>query len=133
LLGAPDDGHLNFLLAKAYLKQGDYRQAALVAKNTLAKLDSSQRQLKAGLLNLVGLSHLYCGRDPLAKETFKQALEADAGMAAARINLAGLYRHYGHGEKAAELLNNASATDLDSDEIHPRLGAVFNELVMVSP
>ena len=132
LIKSPDDGHLNFKLAKVYLKHGDYRQAALVAKNALAKLDSGQRRLKAHLLNLLGLAHLYSGRDPLAKETFKQALEADRGLASARINLAGLYRHYGHGEKAAELLNQTSTVDLDPEGIHPRLGAVYNELVMVN-
>ncbi len=131
LLNAPDDGHLQFQLAKHYMKAGDFRQAGLVAKNALPKLDSGQRHIKAELLNLVGLTHLYCGRDPLAKETFKRALEADESLSAARTNLAGIYRHYGHGDKVSDLLKNVSHTNTDSDSIHPRLGAIYNELVMV--
>ncbi len=130
LLNAPDDLQLQATLAKAYLRQGDYRQAALVARNALPKLGGQQRRLKAELLNLVGLTQLSCGKDAMAKETFKRALEADPGLACARLNLAGLYRYYGHGEKAADLMQDANLTDLDREGIHPRIGAIYNELVM---
>ena len=132
LLASPDDVQLQLSLAKIYMKHGDFRQAALVAQNALPKLGGDQRALKAELLNLVGLSHLYCGKDPLAKETFKRALEANDQLAAARVNLAGIYRHYGHGEKAAELMRSASLMNLDRDSVHPRVGAVYNELVMLA-
>jgi tetratricopeptide (TPR) repeat protein len=123
LLKTPDDVKLQLKLAKAYLRQGDYRQSALVAKNALPKIKSNQRSLKAELLNLVGVTHLYCGKDPLAKETFKRALDADNGLEAARVNLAGLYRHYGHEAKAAELMKDTSPMNLDRESVHPRLGA----------
>lgn len=130
LLKTPDDAQLQLALAKAYLKKGDYRQSALVAKNVLPKLNGNQRRLRAELLNLVGVTHLYCGKDPLAKETFKKALAADDRLDAARVNLAGLYRHYGHQDRAADLIKDVSPTNLDREVVHPRTGAIFNELVM---
>ncbi len=132
LLETPDDESLQLQLASIYMEKGDYQQAGLVARNALPKLDRGQKQTKAKLLNLVGLSHLYCGKDQLAKETFKRALEADERLASARMNLAGIYRHYGHLEKAADLLKNISPTNAEKGSVHPRLGAVYNELAMAS-
>ena len=126
LLKTPDNNNLQLELAKVYLKQGDYRQSQLIVKNTLPKISGGQGQLKADLLNVLGLSHLYCGRDPLAKEIFKQSLDADQNLAAARVNLAGLYQHYGHKDKAQELMQGASLTNLDRDGIHPQIGANYN-------
>ncbi len=130
LLKTPDDSQMQFELAKAYLRQGDFRQAALIAQNALAKINTGQRALKANLLNLLGMSQLYCGRDPLAKETFKRALAADKGLAAAKVNLAGIYRHYGHTDKAAELMRTGPFMNLDREAIHPQLGAIYNEYSM---
>jgi tetratricopeptide (TPR) repeat protein len=130
LLKSPESHDLQLELAKAYLKHGDYRQASLIAKNTLPKLNGSQGRLKANLLNVVGLSHLYCGRDPLAKETFKRALDADQHLAAAKINLAGIFQHYGHRDKAMDLMADASKKHVDRDGIHPQIGANYNEYVM---
>jgi tetratricopeptide (TPR) repeat protein len=130
LLKSSDNHTLQLELAQAYLKHGDYRQAALIAKSALPKLNGGQKQLKADLLNLVGLTHLYSGRDALAKETFKEALKADRNLAAARINLAGLYKHYGHGDKAAQLITGAPMSNIDHDAIHPQIGANIHEYVM---
>jgi cellulose synthase operon protein C len=130
LLKKPEESQLQFELAKAYLRQKDFRQAALVAQNALSKINPSQRALKANLLNLLGMAHLYCGHDPQAKETFKRALEADEGLDTARINLAGIYRHYGHNDKAAELMKTAHPANLDREGIHPRIGAIYNEYSM---
>jgi Tfp pilus assembly protein PilF len=102
----------------------------LIAKNTLPKLNGSQGRLKANLLNVVGLSQLYCGRDALAKETFKRALDADQNLAAARINLAGIYQHYGHGDKAADLMADVTIKHVDRDGIHPQIGENYNEFFM---
>jgi cellulose synthase operon protein C len=130
LLASPKDSRLQFELAKAYLKKRDFRQAALVAQNCLNKLDGGQRALKAELLNLLGLAYLDSGQDPLAKETFKRALAADSSLAAAKVNLAGIYRHYGHRAKAAELMRNGPFMNLDREAIHPQLGAIYNEYSM---
>jgi tetratricopeptide (TPR) repeat protein len=130
LLKTPNDVELKLALAKAYLKKGDFRQSALVAKDALPKLNGKQRRLKAELLNLVGVTHMYSGKDPLAKEAFKRALAADDRLEAARINLAGLYRHYGHKERAADLVKHISTTNLNREDVHPRAGALYNELVM---
>jgi cellulose synthase operon protein C len=130
LLVSPKDSRLQFELAKAYLKKGDFRQAGLIAQNCLNKLDGGQRALKAELLNLLGLAYLDSGQDPLAKETFKRALAADPALAAAKVNLAGLYRHYGHDTKAAELMKTGPFMNLDREAIHPQLGAIYNEYSM---
>jgi tetratricopeptide (TPR) repeat protein len=130
LLKNPEDCQLQFELAKAYTKLGDYRQAGLVAQNALAKLKPGQSSLKAQLLNLLGMSQLSSEQDALAKETFKRALDADQGLAAARVNLAGIYRHYGHNDKAAELIRSTAPANIDRDAIHPRIGAINNEFSM---
>jgi hypothetical protein len=119
LLDAPEDCPLQLQLARAYLKMGDYTQAGLVAKNALPKIRSDQRRLKADFYNLVGLTHLYGGRDPLAKESFKMALKSDNRLAAARLNLAGVLRHYGHEDKASALLQEGIWSNPDPDSIHP--------------
>lgn len=130
LLKSPDAYDLWLELAKAYLKHGDYRQSTLIVKTTLPKLNGSQGPLKANLLNVLGLSHLYSGRDPLAKDTFKRALDADSGNAAVRINLAGLYQFYGHKEKAADLMQGTSLINVDRESVHPQIGANENAYVM---
>jgi TolA-binding protein len=131
-LAAPDDKHLQFQLATLIMDKGDYRQAALIARNALTKLDRGNRRMKAELLNLLGLAYLYDGEDPLAKETFKRALETDEQLASARMNLAGIYRHYGHTQKASELLKNLRPPYPDQGSVHPRLGALTNEPVMAN-
>jgi tetratricopeptide (TPR) repeat protein len=130
LLASPKDSSLQFELAKAYLKKRDFRQAGLVAQNCLNKLDGGQKALRAELLNLLGLSYLDSGQDPLAKETFKRALAIDPSLAAAKVNLAGIYRHYGHGAKATELMKKGPFMNLDREAIHPQLGAIYNEYSM---
>ncbi|MBW2366285.1 MAG: tetratricopeptide repeat protein [Deltaproteobacteria bacterium] len=135
LLRSPKDDTLQFELAKAYLKRNDYRQAALIAQNTLSGLDVGHGDLKAKLLNLIGISRLDCGEDPLAKDTFKRALKADADLTVARINLAGLFHHYGHRRQAAALcagIDNAFASQPNADGIHPRAGALFNEIMQTN-
>jgi hypothetical protein len=133
LLRSPKDSKLQFELAKAYMKKGDFRQSALVAQNCLSKLDGSRRSLKAELLNLLGLAYLDSEQDPLAKDTFKRALAADPSLAAAKVNLAGIYRHYGHGAKAAELMKTGPFMNLDHEAIHPQLGAIYHEYSMQTP
>ncbi len=127
LLETPDDHQLQLSLAESYLQKGDYRQASLIAKNVLAKLPGSQGQLKARLFNVLGLTHLYSGHDSLAKENFRRALDADDKLDEARVNLAGIYRHYGHHEKAAELMKNASTRNVHRGGVHSGIGVSFNE------
>jgi TolA-binding protein len=133
LLLSPKDSQLQFELAKAYMKKGDFRQCALIAQNCLGKIEGSRQSLKAELLNLLGLAYLDSEQDPLAKETFKRALTVDPSLAAAKVNLAGIYRHYGHSAKAADLMKTGPFMNLDREAIHPQLGAIYNEYSMHSP
>jgi hypothetical protein len=123
LLETPEDRQLQLRLAKAYLKMGDHPQAGLIAKSALPRVDKNQRRLKAELHNLVGLSHLYSGRDQLAKESFKMALKTDSRLPAARLNLAGVYRYYGHDDKASSLMQEGIMANPDPDSIHPGFSA----------
>jgi thioredoxin-like negative regulator of GroEL len=133
LLTSPDDAGLQLELAQAYLSKGDYLQAGLIAQNALSKLAEKKGGLRAELLNLIGMVRLNAGQDPLARDAFKQALSADSGLVAARINLAGLYSHYGHSEKASALmegLDTGAVSVSDTGSIYPRAGAYINEYAM---
>ena len=127
MLKTPDDRHLQLALAESYLQQNDYRQASLIARNVLPKLSGDQGQLEARLFNVLGIAHLYCGHDSLAKESFRKALEADDRLEEARINLAGIYRHYGHHEKAAELMKKSTARNVNRGGVHPGIGISYYE------
>jgi tetratricopeptide (TPR) repeat protein len=132
MLTSPDDPQLQHSLAQSYMSKGDFQQAALIVKNTLPKLSSRQNRLKADMLNMLGLSHLYSGRDTLAKETFKKALTLVPDLATARLNLAGLYQHYGHQQKAAGIyaqIDSGSTMALTGEGIHPKTGEMFHAYV----
>jgi tetratricopeptide (TPR) repeat protein len=130
MIGGSEEPANHLALARAYLKQGDYRQAFLVAQNGLTKLKSGQDGLRVDLLNLIGVTYLYCGQDRQAKEAFKKALGSNPSSSAARINLAGLYHHYGHHDKARELVRGLSAGQVHREDVHPRTGALYNEYGM---
>jgi tetratricopeptide (TPR) repeat protein len=130
LLQAPDDAGQQLALAKTYLEKGDFRQASLIAENSLTKARGGGKRVQADLLNLLGVTQLDCAQDPLAKETFKKALAADSDLNAARVNLAGIYRHYGHHAKADELMRGVQPTGADKEGIHPRIGAISNAYVL---
>lgn len=130
MVGGSEDPANHLALARVYLKQGDYRQAFLVAQNGLNKLKNGQGGLEADLLNLIGVTHLYCGQDREAKEAFKKALGSNPLSAAARINLAGLYHHYGHHDKARELVRAVSTGQVNREDVHPRTGALYHEYGM---
>ena len=123
LLSNSNDEKTQFQLAKTYSTLGDFPQAALIAKNVLPKIKGNQRHLKAEILNLIGLSYLYEGSDSLAKESFKRALKANSNFVSARLNLAGVYRYYGHDDKADELLQNVSQINPIPDSVHPKFRA----------
>jgi tetratricopeptide (TPR) repeat protein len=132
----PEDATLLFQLAQAYLDGGDYRQAILIAQNALSKKAGNKGALKAQLLNLIGVCRLSAGEDSLARDAFKQALKADDDLAAARVNLAGLYNHYGHADKASELLGEmgAGSTSISgTDAVDPKAESFFNEYAMRTP
>lgn len=136
LLASPDDADLQFSLAEAYLSEGDYLQAGLIAQNALSKLEEKRGAVRAKLLNLIGVVRLNAGQDSKARDAFKQALSADSGLKEAKINLAGLYSHYGHSEKAAELMKGLETGPVSvssAGDVHPRGGDYFNEVAMHTP
>jgi tetratricopeptide (TPR) repeat protein len=130
MISGSEDPANHLALARAYLKQGDYRQAFLAAQNGLTKLKGGPDDVEVDLFNLIGLTHLYCGQDREAKEAFKKALGSSPLSGAARVNLAGLYHHYGHHDKALALVRELSAGQVNREDVHPRTGALYNEYSM---
>lgn len=124
----PDDLDRSLALADVYLKRKDYRQAAMIAQNALAKEPRKQRGAAARMYNALGMSWLYIGEDELARDAFKQAIQKDARNVAARVNLAGLYQYYGHTGKARKLygsMRKLKAPEKTERMIHPRAGDLF--------
>ena len=115
-------------LADVYLKQGDYRQASLVAQHVANKTTGKQPEVLSQIHNTLGVSWLYLGEDELARDAFKQALDKNSANSAARINLAGLYHYYGHEDKAVRLYDQMTANankDSIKGQIHPRAGDMY--------
>ena len=99
-----------------------------MAQNVLGKDIGKQADVISQIHNTLGVSWLYLGEDELARDAFKQALEQNSANAAARINLAGLYRYYGHEGKAERLYGQIAAKrvkDSIKGRIHPRAGDMY--------
>jgi len=128
LIRRPDDLQPFLSLADSYLQKGDYRQAALVAQHALNNVNRRESKVVSQIHNILGVSWLYLGEDELARDAFKQAVELDGDNAAARINLAGLYRYYGHAGRAEQIYDNVNARKNKGSingRIHPRAGDMF--------
>jgi Tfp pilus assembly protein PilF len=94
----------------------------------LDKASKSDKTTRAQCLNTIGVCHLYMGEDRLAHQDLKQALALNKQQVAAKINLAGLLKHYGYTKKAQNLLVGVSApqgSDTTAGVIHPRAGELF--------
>ncbi len=127
----PDDPAALNRLAAAYVAAGDHHHAILIAMKGLEVVGEDDRATRAVLLNTLGVARLYCNQDPDAKAAFAEALEADAGQMAARVNLAGLYSHYRHADKAQGIYNAIAGEDLLGDDeqlIHPRSRELYYEV-----
>jgi hypothetical protein len=128
LLQKPDTYRARLRLAEVYLQRGDFAQALLAAQDALEKTPKSAQKLRAHCLNTIGVCRLYLGEDRLAHQELKQALAVDKHQAAAKINLAGLLKHYGYDKKAQSLLvgvNIPRGGDANTGVIHPRAGELF--------
>ena len=128
LLQKPDTHYTRLRLAEAYLQHGDFAQALLAAQDALEKTPKSDKKTRAHCLNTIGVCRLYLGEDRMAHQELKQALTVDKQQAAAKINLAGLLKHYGYDKKAQKLLTGVSAPqggDPSMGVIHPRAGELF--------
>lgn len=128
LLKKPDTHGARVRLAETYLQHGDFAQALLAAQDVLDKASKSDKTTRAQCLNTIGVCHLYMGEDRLAHQDLKQALALNKQQVAAKINLAGLLKHYGYTKKAQNLLVGVSApqgSDTTAGVIHPRAGELF--------
>ncbi|MBU4037290.1 MAG: tetratricopeptide repeat protein, partial [Proteobacteria bacterium] len=130
LMQKPGDSDRMILLAKGYIDARDYRQAIVIASKAIDEMKDSKKSLKAVAHNLLGLSYLYNQNDSLAKDAFKKALKEDSKCESAKINLAALFRHYGHTDKADDLcdsLRNTNFTEDENSAIHPRAKEMYND------
>ncbi len=110
-------------LAKGYLERGDYRQSILIAQKALEEIQGGNESLKASFYNVIAISRMNGMQDEEARHALKTALKLDPGQVNAKINLAGLYQHYGHAEQARaiyESLPNALLVEESTDLVHPK-------------
>ncbi|MBE0616318.1 MAG: hypothetical protein IH608_00135, partial [Proteobacteria bacterium] len=124
----PKDVSAQAALATEYVRLGDHRQAVLIAEAALGSEDAPP-DLKASLFNTLGVARCYAGEDPLAKDAFQAALRHDPEHLAAKVNLAGLYQHYEHLEKAQALYDSLGLSrrlDDSGDLIHPRSQELYD-------
>ena len=114
-------------LAARYLELRDFRLALLIARRALDEADDADPGGRADLYNTLGVAHLYCGEDSLARDAFLRALEARPGHRAARVNLAGLYRLYEHRARAAEIYRSLVEAPGPADgAVHPRSRELYD-------
>jgi tetratricopeptide (TPR) repeat protein len=95
LLGDPENTHAFLNVAIAYMRQGLYDQAGLIALNAIEKQPRA-----AALHNVMGLVYLSQDNSRSATESFLAALSADPQNDDARLNLAALELAYGNFESA---------------------------------
>ena len=95
LLGDPENTHAFLNVAIAYMRQGLYDQAGLIATNALEKQPTA-----AALHNVMGLVHLSHDDSNSATKSFLAALAADPNNDDARLNLAALELAYGNFDSA---------------------------------
>ena len=125
---APEDGVVLLALSKAYFDRGDYRQAMLAAENGLAEECAADRACRAEFYNQIGLACLLMGADQKARDAFRHALDNDKQHIGARVNLAGLYAHYGHDRAAYaiyETLPGKSRIEGAGQRIHDRARTLY--------
>jgi len=121
-------------LAKAYVEKKDFGQAMLVVRNIMDKVPENDHVSEARLYTILGVCHLYTGKDQVARDEFKHAVKLDKASIEARVNLVGLYSYYGHKEKAeavkAGIKSNGNITS--SVLIHPKAGEYYYDDIRIS-
>ncbi|MFV1951901.1 MAG: tetratricopeptide repeat protein [Nitrospinota bacterium] len=123
LMQNPKDTNTLRALAEAYIERGDFRHSILIAQKTLDEIQDKPEPLRASVYNILGVAYLNSSVDSLAKDAFKKALAIDPENIGARINLAGLYRYYGHIAEANSIYNSLPDTGVVEDAgdlIHQR-------------
>lgn len=133
LIQDPKDTETLAALAIAYVEMEDFRHSILIAQKALEEKKDETEPLGV-LYNTLGVSYLYTRDDGRAKEAFKKALEIDSNNIGAKVNLAGLYKYYGHIAKANgiyDTLPNGTVKDA-RDLIHPQARELYYEHIRVS-
>jgi len=130
LMHKPEDMQAMLSLAAGYVEALDFKHAVLVSRKILQSAKPDQKQIKAAAYNLLGMAYLFDQNDPAAKDAFKKALAEAPANVDAKINLAGLYTHYGYRENARKLyqtLTSVSLEDKTQALIHPRARELYYE------
>lgn len=123
LMKSPNDMKTLLSLSKVYLERGDYLHPILIAQKAIDEIKIKKDPLKARFHNTIAVSQLYNMKDTAAKNSLRRALKIDPRNIGARINLAGLYQHYGHKTKAEKMyrsLPNSGLVENSTDLIHPK-------------
>jgi cellulose synthase operon protein C len=135
LLKGKADGQVFLTLCATYMQRGDYRHAILIAQKALDEKNNKDMAVQAGLYNCLGVSLLSIGEDNLGKEAFQKAIAIDANHVSARVNLAGLFRYYGHEEQALHLYQGLpvlSEKEQGDGIIHPKAKELYHATKNIS-
>jgi len=132
LIKSPENIGLLLALTKAYANRSDHRQAILIGQKALDVNGEKKTSIDAEIYNTLGISYLHTGDDGLAKGAFKKALTIDGNHTGATMNLAALYRHYGHNDKADNLFNSVkigATSNNSADSIHQKAKYLYDEYI----
>jgi hypothetical protein len=94
-------------LAKAYFDRTDYYQAITIAWNVID--NTGDKGLKTRAYKIIGSSNLYTGNDIAARDAFKNALKLEPADIEAKVNLAGILKHYKHDAAAVKIYSRLPA------------------------
>ena len=129
LMQEPDNMQAMLSLAAGYVDALDFKHAVLVSKKILQSAKPEQKKIRASAYKLLGMAYLFDQNDPAAKDAFKMALAEAPADIEAKINLAGLFMHYGYHQNARHLYQTIVGLKLDESKalIHPRARELFHE------
>ena len=132
LMVNPGDLKTLVQLATAYAQRGDFRHAILIAQKALEEFKDETEPIMATIHNILGVSYLYVQQDTRAKDAFRKSLDIDPQSVGAKVNLAALYRYYGHSDKAGSIydtLPDINAVQQASAAIHPRAMEYYHDRI----
>lgn len=96
-------------LSDAYYERTDYYLSKLIAQK-VADNEQTEESMRLRALENIAIANLYTGNDQLAKAAYEKILELNSDSIYAKINLAAIFQHYRHMDKAADILKSVPVT-----------------------
>jgi len=130
LMRTPEDSRVLLTLARAYVDARDYKHAALIAKKIIEIAKPDNKAIRASAYNLLGVAYLFDNNDPMAKNAFQKALTLVPQHTGAKLNLAGILKHYGYRQSAQRIYQTLSQAKIESEadaSVHPYARKLYDE------